>query len=100
MQAYAASFATFIPARQYRKQAQMNRLYRFLYILFLPRLPRLGPEDVGDTAEYCNRLARRDEAGSNPSGAWMWRIPTRLALRIRPFKTAKKIPQEILHRAA
>jgi hypothetical protein len=77
----------------------MNRLFRSLYILFLPRLPRLGPEDVADTAEYYNRLARRDEAASNPPGAWMGRISTRLALRIRPFKTEKKIPQEILRRA-
>jgi hypothetical protein len=78
----------------------MNRLYRSLYILFLPRLPRLGPEDVAGTAEYYNRLARREEAGSNPPGAWMGRISTRLALRIRPFKTAKNIPQEIVRRAA
>jgi len=78
----------------------MNRLFRFLYILFLPRLPRLGPEDVAGTAEYCNRLARRDEVASNPSGAWTGRIPTQLALRIRPLKTAKKMPQKILYRAA
>jgi hypothetical protein len=81
-------------------QGQMNRLFRFLYILVLPRLPRLGPEDVAGTAEYYNRLARRDEAASNPPDAWMRRIPKRLALRIRPFKTAKKIPQKILRRAA
>jgi len=78
----------------------MNHLFRSLYSLFLPRLPRLGPEDVAGTAEYCNRLARRDEAASNPSGAWTGRIPTRLAMRIRPFKTTKKMPQNILHRAA
>src|SRR6266853_1274864 len=56
----------------------MNRLVRFLYILVLPRLPRLGPEDVAGTAEYYNRLARRDEAASNPPDAWMRRIPKRL----------------------
>ncbi len=78
----------------------MNRLFRSLYILFLPRLPRLGPEDVAGTAEYYNRLARCDEAASNPPAAWTGRISTRLSLRIRPFKTAKKIPQEILRHAA
>jgi hypothetical protein len=78
----------------------MNRFFRSLYILFLPRLPRLGPEDVADTAEYCDRLARCDEAASNPPGAWIGRISTRLTLRIRSFKTAKKIPQGILGRAA
>jgi hypothetical protein len=78
----------------------MNYLYRSLYILILPRLPKLGPEDVAGTAEYYNRLARRDEAASNSPGAWMGRISTRLALRIRPFKTVKKAPQEILGRAA
>lgn len=78
----------------------MNYLYRSLYVLFLPRLPRLGPEDVAGTAEYNDRLARRDEAGSNAPGAWMGRISRRLALRIRPFKTPKKVPQEILGRAA
>ena len=78
----------------------MNRLFRSLYTLFLPRLPRLRPEDVAGIAEYYNRLARRDEAASNPPDAWMRRIPKRLALRIRPFKTAKKIPQKILRRAS
>jgi hypothetical protein len=78
----------------------MNYVYRFLYVLFLPRLPRLGPEDVADTAEYCDRLARCNEAASNPPGAWIGRISTRLSLRIRSFKTAKKMPQEILRHAA
>jgi hypothetical protein len=78
----------------------MNYLYRSLYVLFLPRLPRLGPEDVAGTAEYYNRLARCDEAASNSPGAWLGRISTRLSLRIRSFKTAKKMPQEILGRAA
>jgi hypothetical protein len=77
----------------------MNYLYRSLYVLFLPRLPRLGPEDVADTAEYCDRLARCDEAASDPPGAWIGRISTRLTLRIQSFKTARKIPQEILRRA-
>jgi hypothetical protein len=78
----------------------MNYLYRSLYVLFLPQLPRLGPEDVADTAEYCDRLARRNEAASNPRGAWIGRISTRLSLRIRRFKTAKKMPQDILRHAA
>jgi len=78
----------------------MNYLYRSLYVLFLPRLPRLGPEDVADTAEYCDRLARNEEAARNPPGAWIGRISTRLSLRIRSFKSAKKIPQRILGRAA
>src|SRR6266478_4669525 len=66
----------------------MNRLFRFLYILVLPRLPRLGPEDVAGTAEYYNRLARRDEAASNPPDAWMRRIPMRLA-RFMPQRRNK-----------
>jgi hypothetical protein len=78
----------------------MNRLFRALYILFLPRLPRLGPEDVAGTAEYYNRLARREEAASNLPCAWIGRISTPPTLRIRPRKTAKKIPQKILRRAA
>jgi len=79
---------------------QMNVLSQSLGSLFPPRLPRFGREDVAGTAEYYNRLARRDEAASNPPDAWMRRIPKRLALRIRPFKTAKKIPQKILRRAS
>jgi hypothetical protein len=78
----------------------MNYLFRSLYILFLPRLPRFGPEDVAGTAEYYNRLARHHEAEINPPGAWLGRISTQLALRIQPLKTTKKIPQKILRRAA
>ena len=78
----------------------MNRLFRFLYILFLPRLPRFGPEDVADTAEYYNRLARCDEAANNFPAAWTERVSPRLGLRIRPFKTASKIPQKTLRHAA
>jgi hypothetical protein len=78
----------------------MNSLYRFLYILFLPRLPRFGPEDVAGTAEYYNRLARHQEASIKSPALWIGRTSTQLALRIQPFKTAEKMPQKILHRAA
>jgi hypothetical protein len=78
----------------------MNRLFRSLYILFLPRLPRLRPEDVAGIAEYYNRLARRQEATMDPPGVWRGRISMRLAVRTQPFKTAEKIPQEILLRIA
>jgi hypothetical protein len=78
----------------------MNYLFRSLYILFLPRLPRFGPEDVAGTAEYYNRLARNYEAALNPPDAWIGRISMQLAVPNRTFKTAKKIPQKILRRAA
>jgi len=78
----------------------MNSLYRFLWSLFLPRLPRLGPEDVAGTAEYYNRLARNDEATMNPPGMWIGRISTQLVLRIQRYNTAEKVPQQILRRAA
>ena len=78
----------------------MNRLFRSLYILFLPRLPRFGPEDVAGIAEYYNRLARRQEAAMDPPGAWRGRISMRLAVRTQPFKAAEKVPQEILRRVA
>jgi len=78
----------------------MNSLYRFLWSLFLPRLPRLGPEDVAGTAEYYNRLARNDEGTMNPPGMWIGRISTQLVLRIQRYKTAEKVPQQILRRAA
>jgi hypothetical protein len=99
-QAYAASSAIAIPAHLSGAQGQMNTLFRSLYIFFLPRLPRFGPEDVADTADYYNRLARQHEAAINPPGVWIGRTSTQLALRIHPFKTAKKFPQNILHRAA
>jgi hypothetical protein len=78
----------------------MNSLFRVLCILFPPRLPRFGPKDVAGTAEYYNRLARRDETTINPRGAWKGRIPTQLTVRIQLFKTAKKARQPILRRAA
>jgi len=78
----------------------MNLFFRFLYSLFLPRLPRLGPGDVAGTAEYYNRLARNHEATMNPSGMWTRRISTQLVLRIQRYKTAEKAPQQILRRAA
>jgi hypothetical protein len=78
----------------------MNSFFRFLWSLFLPRLPRFGPEDVAGTAEYYNRLARNDEAIMNPPGMWMGRISTQLVLRIQRYKTAEKAPQQILRRAA
>src|SRR5437899_5979649 len=74
----------------------MNLLFRSLYILFPPRLPRLGPEDVADTAEYYNRLARHDEAAMDPPSMWIDRISARLTVRIRPFKIAAKVSQTIL----
>jgi hypothetical protein len=78
----------------------MNYLFRFFYILFLPRLPRLKPEDVAGTADYYNRLARHQEATINPPGVWIGRISTQLALRVQPFKIGKKMPQKLLRRAA
>jgi hypothetical protein len=78
----------------------MNLLFRSLYILFLPRLPRFGPEDVAGTADYYNRLARHHEETMDPPGVWRGRISTQLALRIRPFRTSEKIPQKILRRVA
>ena len=78
----------------------MNSLFRFLWSLFLPRLPRLGPEDVAGTAEYYNRLARNDEATMNPPGMWIGRISTQLVLHIRRFKSGEKAPQQIQRRAA
>ncbi len=78
----------------------MNLLSRSLWILSPPRLPRCGPEDVAGTAEYYNRLARHSEATMNPPGVWIGRISTQLAVRIQPFKTAEKVPQKILRRAA
>jgi hypothetical protein len=78
----------------------MNSLFRVLCVLFPPRLPRIGPEDVGGTAEYYNRLARHHEATINPPGVWVGRISTELAVRIQLFRTAKKVRQQILGRAA
>jgi len=78
----------------------MNSLSRFLWSLFLPRLPRLGPEDIAGTAEYCNRLARLDEASMNPPREWRGRISMQLALHIQRFETAEKVSQEILRHAA
>jgi hypothetical protein len=78
----------------------MNLFFRFLWSLFLPRLPRFGPEDVAGTAEYYNRLARNDEATINPPGMWTRRVSTQLVLHIQRYKTAEKVPQQILRRAA
>ncbi len=78
----------------------MNSVCRFLWSLFLPRLPKLQREDVASTAEYCNRLARLDEAATNSPGVWKRRISTRLTVRIHVFKAAKKVPQKFLRRAA
>ena len=78
----------------------MNLLSRSLYILFPPRLPRFGPEDVAGTAEYYNRLARRHEEMMDPPGVWIGRISMQLAVRIQPFTTAEKVPQRILRRVA
>jgi hypothetical protein len=78
----------------------MNLLFRSLCILFPPRLPRIGPEDVAGTAEYYNRLARHHEATINPPGVWVGRISRELAVRIQLFRTVKKIRQQILRRAA
>jgi len=78
----------------------MSLLFRSLYILFPPRLPRLGPEDVAGTAEYYNRLARHYEWTMDPPGMWIDRIPARLTVRIRPLKIAAKVSQTILRRVA
>src|ERR1700693_994694 len=76
----------------------MNLLFRSLYILFPPRLPRFGPEDVAATAEYYNRMARHYEWTMDPPGMWIDRIPTQLTVRIPPFKIAAKVSQKILRR--
>jgi hypothetical protein len=81
-------------------QGQMNLLFRSLYILFLPRLPRFGPEDVASTAEYYNRLARLHEETRNPPDMWRGRISMHLAVPILSFKSKEKIPQRNLRRAA
>jgi hypothetical protein len=78
----------------------MNLLSRSLCILFPPRLPRLGPEDMAGSAEYYNRLARHHAATINPPGAWVGRISTGLAMRIQPFKAAEKVRQKIRRRVA
>jgi hypothetical protein len=78
----------------------MNLLFRSLYILFPPRLPRFGSEDVVGTAEYYNRLARHDEATMDPPSMWIDRIPVRLTVRIPPFNIAAKVSQKILRRVA
>jgi hypothetical protein len=81
-------------------QGQMNSFCRFLWSLFLPRLPKLEREDVASTAEYCNRLARLDEAAMNSPGVWKRRISRQLTVRIQVFKAAQKAPQKSLRRAA
>jgi hypothetical protein len=73
----------------------MNLLFRSLCILFPPRLPRFGLEDVG-TAEYYNRLARQDEAVIDAPGVWIGRISMGRAERRWPFKTPEKVRQQIL----
>jgi hypothetical protein len=78
----------------------MNLLFRSLYILFRPRLPRFGPEDMASTAEYYNRLARNHEAMLNPPGVRIGLISTQLTVPTPPFITAKKAPQKILRWAA
>jgi hypothetical protein len=78
----------------------MNLLFRSLYILFRPRLPRFGPEDVAGTAEYYNRLARQHEVAMDHPGLWVGRISMQLVVRRQPFKTAEKVPQKILRRVA
>jgi hypothetical protein len=74
----------------------MNLLFRYLCILFPPRLPKFGLEDVASTAEYYNRLARRDEATINARGAWIGRISMGRAERRWPFKAPEKVHRPIL----
>jgi hypothetical protein len=76
----------------------MNLLFQSLYLLFRPRLPRLGREDVAGIAEYYNRLARRQEATMDPPGVWRGRISMRLEVPVLPFKSTEKVPREILLR--
>ena len=78
----------------------MNLFSRSLYILFPPRLPRLGPEDVAGTADYYNRLARNHEAAINHPAVWIGRISARLPLRKHPIKTAENAPRKIVRRVA
>ncbi len=78
----------------------MNLFFRSLYILFPPRLPRFGPEDVAVTAEYFNRMARHYEWTMDRPGMWIDRFPAQLKVRIPPFKTAVMVSQKILRRVA
>ena len=78
----------------------MNLLFRSLYVLFPPRLPRLGSEDVAATAEYYNRLARHYEWSMDPPGMWIEHLPAQLTVRTPPFKSAVKVSQKILRRVA
>lgn len=77
----------------------MNSFCRFLWSLFLPRLPKLEREDVASTAEYCNRLARLDEAAMNFPGTWKRRTSSRLTVRIQVSGAAGKARQKFLRRA-
>jgi hypothetical protein len=76
----------------------MNLLSRSLYVLFAPRLPRFTREDVADTADYYNRLARHHEANLDPPGVWTPPISLQLAVHTQPFETAEQLPQKILRR--
>ena len=78
----------------------MNLFFRSLYILFRPRLPRFGPEEVAVTAEYYNRMARHYEWAMESPGMWIDHIPAQLTVRIPPFKTAMMVSQKILRRVA
>src|SRR6266404_6625945 len=78
----------------------MNLLFRSLYILFRPRLPRFGPEEVAGTAEYYNRMARHYEWAMESPGMWIDHIPAQLTVRIPPFKTALMVSEKILRRVA
>jgi len=78
----------------------MNLLARFFENLFLPRLPKLEREDVASTAEYCNRLARLDEAALNSPDVWERHISRQLTVRIQVFKAAENTRQKFLRRAA
>ena len=78
----------------------MNLLFRSLYLLFPPRLPKFGREDVAVTAEYFNRMARHHEWTTDPPGTWVELLPAQLTARIPLFKVAVKVSQRILRRVA
>jgi hypothetical protein len=78
----------------------MNLFFRSLYVLFPPRLPRFGPEDVAVTAEYFNRMARHYEWTMDPPDTWVEPLPTQLTARIPPFKIALNVSHRILRRVA
>src|ERR1700724_1397585 len=82
----------------------MNLFQRILSILCPPRLPRLGREDIANSAEYHNRLNRHREADTNARGFWAGHISIRhdgklSAAKDATAKGAKEMQQPRRRRA-